>query len=116
MAAGRMARARAAILGERPAAVWLFGTPTALAILLDFALRAPSLLVFPPKEWLNYFGSSLASAGFWGGPLWLTSRLFAARGWPARVGLGLFYGLFVLPLATFSFGGQLLYYRVFHSY
>jgi glucan phosphoethanolaminetransferase (alkaline phosphatase superfamily) len=112
----RLRQMRREILGERPSAVLLFVTPTFLAILLDFALRAPSLLVFPPKEWLNYFGSSLASAGFWGGPLWLTSRLFAARGWPARVGLGLFYGLFVLPLATFSFGGQLLYYRVFHSY
>ena len=75
----RLRRMRRTILGKSPWAVLLFITPTLLAIALDFVLRAPSLLVFPPREWLNYFGSSLASAGFWGGPLWLTSRL-----WPAR--------------------------------
>jgi len=104
------------VLGKHPRAVLLFVTPTFLAIAMDFALRAPSLLVFPPREWLNYFGSSLASAGFWGGPLWLTSRLWPARSWRARIGLGAFAALFVLPLAVFAFGGQLLYYRVFHYY
>jgi hypothetical protein len=114
---GRSLRAlRKTILGRRPRVVLLFVTPTLLAIAMDFALRAPSLLVFPPKEWLNYFGSSLASAGFWGGPLWLTSRLWPARTWRARVGLGVFAALFVLPLAVFAYGGQLLYYRVFHYY
>lgn len=114
---GRRLRAlRRTVLGRRPLAVLLFVTPTLLAIAMDFALRAPALLVFPPKEWLNYFGSSLASAGFWGGPLWVTSRLWPARTWKARVGLGLFAVFFVLPLAVFSFGGQFLYFRVFHYY
>jgi hypothetical protein len=97
--------------------VLLFVTPTLLAIALDFAMRAPSLLVFPPREWLNYFGSSLASAGFWGGPLWLSSRLWLSRRKrAARAGLAALWLLFVLPLATFGLGGQILYYRVFHYY
>ncbi len=94
----------------------LFATPTLLAIAMDVALRWPSLRVFPPREWLNYFGSSLASAGFWGGPLWLASRAWPGRRWPARAAIGLFAALFVLPLATFAFAGQALYYRVFHYY
>jgi Sulfatase len=112
----RLRRARRFLLGDRPRAVLRFVVPTLLAIGLDVTLRARSLLVFPPKEWLNYFGSSLASAGFWGGSLWLASRLLPARRWPARVLLGLYVVLFVFPLATFSFGGQPLYFRVFHAY
>ncbi len=113
----RLRQLRRTLLGARPAAVLLFVLPTGIAIALDFILRAPSLLVFPPREWLNYFGSSLASAGLWGGPLWLTSRLWLSRRrGPARAGLAAFWLLFVLPLATFGFGGQLLYYRVFHYY
>jgi hypothetical protein len=112
----RLRRTRRFFLGDRPRAVLRFVAPTFLAIALDVVLRGRSLLVFPPKEWLNYFGSSLASAGFWGGSLWLASRLLPARRWPARVLLGLYAALFVFPLATFSFGGQLLYFRVFHAY
>jgi hypothetical protein len=113
----RLRLLRRTLLGARPRMVLLFLTPTLLAIALDFALRAPSLLVFPPREWLNYFGSSLASAGFWGGPLWLTSRLWLSpRLRAARAGLAAFWLLFVLPLATFGLGGQILYYRVFHYY
>lgn len=113
----RLRQFRRSLVGARSSAVLLIIAPTLLAITLDFALRAPSLLVFPPREWLNYFGSSLASAGFWGGPLWLTSRLWLSRRKAvARTALALFTLLFVLPLATFSFGGQFLYYRVFHYY
>jgi hypothetical protein len=112
----RIARAVRLTLGDRPRLVLLFVTPTALAIALDFILRGRSLVIFPPKEWLNYFGSSLASAGFWGGPLWLASRLLARRSVPARIGFGVFTAVFVFPLAFFCFGGQPLYYRVFHYY
>ncbi len=79
----RLRLLRRTFLGARPRMVLLFVTPTLLAIALDLAMRAPSLFVFPPREWLNYFGSSLASAGFWGGPLWLMSRLWL-RGAGAR--------------------------------
>src|SRR5208282_1438611 len=112
----RLRQLRRTIVGQSSWAVLLFLTPTFLAIALDFALRARSLFVFPPREWLNYFGSSLASAGFWGGSLWLVSRLLPARHWPARVAIGLYAALVVFPLATFGLGGQLLYFRVFHAY
>ena len=112
----RTRRIRRLLLGDRPRAIFYFVLPTFLAIALDVTLRARSLLVFPLKEWVNYFGSSLASAGFWGGSLWMMSRLLPARTWPARIVLGLYAALFVFPLATFSFGGQLLYFRVFHAY
>jgi len=112
----RLRRVRRLLLGDRPRAILYFVLPTFVAIALDVTLRARSLLVFPLKEWVNYFGSSLASAGFWGGSLWLMSRLLPARGWPSRNLLGLYAALFVFPLATFSYGRQLLYFRVFHAY
>jgi hypothetical protein len=105
-----------AIAGERPGMLLCFVSPTALAVLCDAALRPGSLLAFEPLQWLNYFGSTLASAGFWGGPLWLASRLFASPTRAARAALLGFFGLFVLPLGTFCFGGQPLYFHVFHAY
>jgi Sulfatase len=107
---------RRLVLGDRPRAVLLFCLPTLLAVTLDFSLRARSLLVFPPLEWVNYFGSSLASLGFWAGPTWLAARLVRSRRWPARVGLVLLLVFFVFPFATFAFAGQALYFRVFHAY
>jgi glucan phosphoethanolaminetransferase (alkaline phosphatase superfamily) len=114
--ASYVSRTLRTLLGERPRAVLLFAAPTLLAIALDLCLRARSLVVFPPKEWLNYFGSSLASAGFWSGPLWLMSRFFGRRTTGARVATALFCACFVFPLSAFCFGGQLLYFRVFHAY
>jgi len=98
----RLRRVRRLLLGDRPRAILLFVLPTFVAVTLDVTLRARSLLVFPLKEWINYFGSSLASAGFWGGSLWMMSRLLPARRWPAKVLLGLYATVFVFPLATFS--------------
>jgi hypothetical protein len=115
-----MARgARALVMtlaGEQPRVLLCFVSPTLLAIAIDFVLRPASLLAFEPLQWLNYFGSSLASAGFWGGPLWITSRLFTKSSAAARAGLAAFYGLFVFPLSVFCFGGQPLYFHVFHAY
>jgi hypothetical protein len=111
-----MRRAVRSLLGERPCAIVYFISPTLFAVALDLLLRARSLSVFPPKEWLNYFGSSLASAGFWGGPLWISSRLFTIGGRAARAALALFSVIFVFPLALFCFGGQALYFHVFHAY
>ncbi len=117
---GRLASLGRVLGGEGPRALLLILSPTLLAIALDFTLRARALVVYPPKEALNYVGSSLASAGFWSGPLWLSSRLFlvrdGARRHLARAGLILFFGLFVLPFAIFSYGGQALYHGVFHAY
>jgi Sulfatase len=105
-----------ALAGDRPLVLLCFVSPTLLAIAIDLTLRFRSLLAFEPVQWLNYFGSSLASAGFWGGPLWIVSRLFTRRGPAARAGLVAFFGLFVLPLSVFCFGGQPLYFHVFHAY
>ncbi len=119
----RLARVARAILGARVPHILYLLVPTLLALALDVAMRARALAIYPPIEALNYFGSTLASAGFWGGPLWLTSYLFApARGatlWKrlaARAALVLIFSLFVLPFALFSYGGQVLYFRVFGAY
>jgi hypothetical protein len=114
--AAALARLQRVLFGDRPRAVLLFALPTALAIAMDLVLRPRSLFAFAPKEWLNYFGSSLASAGFWSGPLWISSRLFTKKSLVARVGIGLFGALYVVPLAFFAFGGQALYFQVFHAY
>ena len=115
-AEGLLSRVVRVLFGARPRVVLLFLAPTLFAIVLDFGLRGRSLLVFPPKEWLNYFGSSLARVGFWAGPLWLCARLMQRRAPMARAALALLTLVFILPLATFGFVGQALYYRVFHAY
>lgn len=104
------------LVGERPVLLLCFVAPTLLAIAIDFLLRPRSLLAFEPLQWFNYFGSSLASAGFWGGPLWIASRLFTMPGRAARAGILAFFGIFVFPLSVFCFGGQPLYFHVFHAY
>jgi hypothetical protein len=105
-----------ALVGERPLVLLCFVSPTLLAVAIDVALRPRSLLAFEPLQWFNYFGSSMASAGFWGGPLWLASRLFTKTSVAARAGLALFFGVFVFPLSVFCFGGQPLYFHVFNAY
>ncbi len=104
------------LFGERPRMVLLFAAPTLMAVTMDVLLRARALAAFPPFQWLNYTGSSLASAGFWSGPLWLASRLFLKKTPAARAGLAAFSLTFVAPLAFLCFGGQALYFLVFRSY
>jgi Sulfatase len=111
--ARRLARLLA---GQEPRVLLCFVSPTLLSIAIDFSLRPRSLLAFDPLQWLNYFGSSMASAGFWGGPLWIASRLFTETSRAARAGLAAFFGIFVFPLSVFCFGGQPLYFHVFHAY
>ena len=112
----RAGRVVAAVLGDRPRFVFLYVAPTLLAIAMDATLRPRSILAFEPLQWLNYFGSSLAAAGFWGGPIWLASYLYGRPGRAAKVGLVAFFALFVFPLSVFCFGGQALYFHVFNSY
>jgi hypothetical protein len=104
------------VFGERPRAVLCFVTPTLVAVGCDLVLRPGSLLAFERLQWLNYFGSTLASAGFWGGSLWLASGLFGLASPWARAGLYAFFALLVFPLETFCVGGQVLYFHVFHAY
>lgn len=118
--ASRARRALRRLVGDNPIAIAALVSPTILAIALDWLLRPRSLVDFPPREILNYTGSSLAAAGFVGGPLWLVSRLFLVRegraATAAKVALGVFFGVVFLPFAFFAYGGQVAYYRVFHAY
>jgi glucan phosphoethanolaminetransferase (alkaline phosphatase superfamily) len=102
--------------GDRPSALLYVLAPTWLAIGLDLLLRARVLVEYPIFEAVHYTGGIVISAGFWGGSSWLASRLFVSRSKAARVGLAAWFLLWLLPFATFSFGGQALHYRVFHSY
>jgi hypothetical protein len=84
-----------------------------------------------------YLSSLLVSAGFWVMPLWCAAWLHArsnrhagdgdgdgdrdgvggARGRVAsRSLLVVLFGAWFLPLATFCYGGQVLYHRVVHAY
>ena len=112
----RADRVEAAIFGDRPRYILLYVSPTLLAIAMDVVLRPRSILAFEPLQWLNYFGSSMAAAGFWGGPIWIAAYLHGRPAPAAKAGLVAFFALFVLPLAVFCFGGQALYFHVFDSY
>jgi Sulfatase len=112
----RWKRALRALVGSRPSFLLFVVSPTLLALVLDFTLRARALLVYPPFEWLNYTGSTLASAGFWGLPLWIGASLFRRDTRLSRAGLIALFGLFVLPLAIFCYGGQALYFKAVGAY
>ncbi len=108
------------MLGARPRALLPFLAPTLLAIVLDLVLRAGSLLGYALQGKAIYLSSWLISAAFWTLPLSLAARLFNLRSGPGRTvgraGLVLFFLVWLLPFATLCYGGQALYYRVFHAY
>jgi hypothetical protein len=117
------ARLKRALLGDDPRALLLLLVPTALALVLDLALRGRVIVGYALQGKAIYGSSLLISAGFWVLPLWCASRLYAwrdvanvRRRFAARAGLALFFALWVLPLTTFCFGGQTLYHRVVHAY
>jgi glucan phosphoethanolaminetransferase (alkaline phosphatase superfamily) len=116
---GRLARV---ILGGSPRALLLLLAPTGLAILLDAVLRARTLLGYAPQGKAIYGSSLLISAALWALPLWCVAWLLRARGSAgknarlASAGLLVLLVTWVFPLATFGYGGQALYHRVFHSY
>ncbi|MEO8797803.1 MAG: sulfatase-like hydrolase/transferase, partial [Polyangiaceae bacterium] len=107
------------LFGKRGRALLFVTSPTLMAIAMDVLVRGKVFLAYPPLQIANYVGSSFASAGVWGGLLWIVSYLFSVkphnRPW-ARLLIALFFGLFVLPIAVFSYGGQALYHRVFEAY
>jgi hypothetical protein len=108
---------RRALLGDDPRALAWLTAPTALAVALDLALRAKRLGTYALQGKAIWASSILVSAAFWTLPLWLGARLFRKSGSVVgRVALVLYFLLFVLPLATMCFGGQLLYQRIFDAY
>jgi glucan phosphoethanolaminetransferase (alkaline phosphatase superfamily) len=102
-----------ALLGERPRTLLLLAAPTLFAVVLDVALRARTIVGFAPQGKAIYASSLLVSAAFWVLPLWCGARLVATR---RRIGAWLLFALWVMPFATFSFAGQALFFRVYHSY
>ncbi|HSO32092.1 MAG TPA: sulfatase-like hydrolase/transferase [Labilithrix sp.] len=117
-------RLKRALLGEDPRALRLLLAPTALALALDVVLRGRVLVGYALQGKAIYGSSLLISAGFWVLPLWCIARLHGAalagstarRRLLARLGSIVLLGGWVLPLVTFSFGGQTLYHRVVHAY
>lgn len=112
----RLAWCKRAFLGERPAALLALTAPTLLAVALDLAIRARTMASFAIQAKLIYASSLLIGAAFWSGPLWLAARLMRQSTPRARAGLVVLAAAWLLPFATCGFAGQVLYYRVFHSY
>lgn len=104
-------------MGEDPRALLFLLGPPALGLTVDLVLRARVLAGYALQGKAIYGSSLLVSAGFWMLPLWTAARLCSSRPRSIRqaalVGLA---GLWILPLATFCYGGQILYHRVFASY
>jgi hypothetical protein len=123
-------RWRRLLFGESPRALAYLLVPTAFALALDVVLRGGVVAGYALQGKAIYGSSLLISAGFWVLPLWCAARLQAyvtrstqvegARGRAAtraaRIVLVAFFVLWVLPLATFGYGGQALYHRVVHAY
>lgn len=106
-----------ALLGDRPRKRLAFLAPTLLSLAIDLTLRGRAMLEFQPHGKAIYFSSILVSAAFWVLPLSLAARMFVVRDRKWRLtALALFFGLWVMPIATFGYAGQLAYYRVFRAY
>jgi glucan phosphoethanolaminetransferase (alkaline phosphatase superfamily) len=108
---------RRLMVGDDPRVLLWFVAPTALGLAIDLVLRARALAGYALQGKAIYGSSLLVSAGFWMLPLWTAARLHALRSARVRRGaLAAIAALWILPFATFSYGGQILYHRVFASY
>lgn len=104
-------------MGEDPRALLFLLGPTVLALFIDLVLRARALAGYALQGKAIYGSSLLVSAGFWMLPLWTVARMHSARSASfRRAAITALAGICILPLATFCFGGQVLYHRVFASY
>ncbi len=110
------------VLGQTPRALLPLLLPTAVAVVMDVALRGGTLLGYAVRAKAIYGSSLLISAALWSLPLWALAWLFGAipaAGSRARLALrALQVGLVALlfGFATMGYGGQALYHRVFHAY
>ena len=111
-----LARIGRFLVGKRPRSLSVLLLPTLVALVMDMATRARTIAAFWIGGKAIYFSSLAVSAAFWALPLFLASRLFEADDRARRIGRIAFFALFVWPLATFSYGGQALYFHVFHVY
>ncbi|MGH7435032.1 MAG: sulfatase-like hydrolase/transferase, partial [Polyangiaceae bacterium] len=114
---GLGARIRRLLLGEPARALPRLLAPTGAALAIDLALRARQLAGYALQGKAIYGSSLLVSAGFWSLPLWACARLHrqdASRG--AAVARRVLLSAWLVPWMAMSFGGQVLYHRVFGSY
>jgi hypothetical protein len=114
---------RAMLPPQRVRALAVLLAPTAAAVVLDVVTRGGRLVATP-----SYLGSVLLSAALWCGPLWVAAKWRAAttraatpgaptsRATPWRAASVAVLALLVFPFSVFAYGGQALYYRVFHAY
>jgi len=108
---------RRLLVGDDPRALLWLVAPTALGLCIDLVLRARALAGYALQGKAIYGSSLLVSAGFWMLPLWTAARLHAVQSARVRRGaLAAMSALWILPFATFCYGGQILYHRVFASY
>lgn len=119
----RSARLKRVLLGSDPRALTFLLAPTALALVLDVLVRGRVLFDFAPQGKAIYGSSLFVSAAFWVLPLWLVAPLHTMRDTgserrrlAARFGIAVLFVFWIYPLATFCFGGQLLYHRVVNAY
>ena len=104
------------LLGDRPVVLLSLAWPTALAVLLDVAIRGRAIAGFATQAKAIYASSLLISAAFWAAPASLACWLMVRPTARARAGLTVLFAVWVLPFASCAYAGQALYHRVFHSY
>jgi glucan phosphoethanolaminetransferase (alkaline phosphatase superfamily) len=94
--------------------------PTLVAMTVDLVLRGRDFVAFEAHGKAIYFSAILVSAAFWTLPLLLAARLMNARGGErgllANGGLILLFVGWVVPWSACSYGVQVAYFRVFHTY
>jgi glucan phosphoethanolaminetransferase (alkaline phosphatase superfamily) len=115
----RAASVKRALFGDRPRSLLLLLAPTLLGVMIDAALRARQLAIAQPHGKAIYFSALLVSAAFWVLPLLCAARLLRVEGRrraAARLAIVLFFGLWVFPIVSCSYGGQALFFRVFSAY
>lgn len=112
----RLQRTKNFLLGDDPKSLRVLLAPTALALAIDLVLRIRGIASFWIGGKAIYFSSWAVSAAFWALPLFFVARGLQSAIAVARTASIAVLVLFVFPLATFAYGGQVLYYRVFGVY
>jgi glucan phosphoethanolaminetransferase (alkaline phosphatase superfamily) len=115
-----LVRTKQILLGENPRALLWLMAPTFLSIAIDVILRGGDFIVWEPHGEAIYFSSLLISSAFWVFTLLVGARLINAlvgsKKTIALVGLILLFEVWVFPIAAFSYGGEILYFKTFAAY
>jgi hypothetical protein len=110
-------RIRRLLLGKAAGVLPRLLLPTVAALAIDLALRTRQLAGYALQGKAIYGSSVLVSAGFWALPLWACARLGHVAAPPAAaIARRVLFVAWLVPWMAMSFGGQVLYHRVFDSY